>query len=85
MNNSGIKKKVRKSKKKTKSNKEKTFKVDNILSLSSLCLLNLDDDNLRGMKQYYSREFYSDLHTKFWKEVHAHPYPLDHDISLELF
>ena len=69
-------------KKNKKKNKQVviTYKTD-VLSLQSLCILQLSDSDSNQLHEY-SGVFTTDIKEKFWKEVQAHPWPLNYQISI---
>jgi hypothetical protein len=67
-------------KKKKKKKKVITYKTD-VLSLQSLCILQLSDADSNQLHEYSSL-FTTDIKDKFWKEVRTQPWPLNYQISI---
>ena len=66
-------------KKKKKKKAVITYKTD-VLSLQSLCILQLSDADSNQLHEYSSL-FTTDIKEKFWKEVRTQPCPLNYHIS----
>ncbi len=67
-------------KKKRRRTKTKQFQVNLVLSLQTLCCMNLPEQDIEFIKGY-SKCFLIDIKQRFLREIYAYPMPLSYNCN----